>query len=66
MNKIAQIMPIKERFSPSNKWHMKMAKEFFRDGRWGKHGCPFYLEWPYSDMPYMIKTKIAQHSLKIL
>lgn len=65
MNKIEHMLTFKERFSPTNKNHMQLVKEFFRDGRWGQYGCPFYLEWPYGDVPYMLKTKIAEHSLNI-
>lgn len=65
MNKLEYIMPLKEQFSPLNKNHMKLAKEFFRDYKWGQYGCPFILEWPYEDIPYMLKTKITEHILKV-
>jgi hypothetical protein len=65
MNKLEMISPIKEQFHPLNKNHLKLAQEFFRDSRWGKYGCPFVLEWPYEDIPYMLKTKITEHFLKV-
>jgi len=64
-NKLEHINPTKEHFSPVNKIHMKMATDFFRNYKWGKHGCPFILEWPYEDIPYMLKTKITNHVLKV-
>lgn len=65
MNKLEMISPIKEHFHPLNKNHLKLTQEFFRDSRWGKNGCPFVLEWPYEDIPYMLKTKITEHFLKV-
>ena len=64
-NKLQNITKLKEQFSPLNKVHMKMAAQFFRNYRWGQNGCPFQLEWPYEDIPYMLKTKITEHSLKV-
>lgn len=64
MNKIQHLIPLKVNFEPSNKNHMKMVKDFFRDNKWGEQGCPFYLDWPYADMPYMLKTKIADFYLR--
>ena len=45
---------------------MAMVRDFFRDNRWGNFGCPFVLEWPYEDIPYMLKTKIVEHTLKLV
>ena len=64
-NKLENITPLKEQFNPLNKMHMKLASDFFREYRWGKSGCPFHLEWPYEDIPYMLKTKITEHTLKV-
>jgi hypothetical protein len=65
MNKLEMISPVKEQFNTLNKNHLKLAKDFFRNSRWGKSGCPFVLEWPYEDIPYMLKTKITEHALKV-
>jgi hypothetical protein len=64
-NKLENITPLKEVFNPLNKIHMKMAADFFRNYRWGRYGCPFQLEWPYEDIPYMLKTKITEFTLKV-
>ena len=65
MNRLEEIVPVKERFNPYNKNHMQSAKKFFSSYRWGKYGCPFVLEWPYEDIPYMLKTKITEYVLKV-
>ena len=51
-------------FDPSSKDDLKIARKFLHDMKWGKEGCPFYLVWPYNDMPYMLKTKITEYYLK--
>ena len=65
MNKIQQLLLNKKRkFKPSNKKDMEIVKEFLRTDKWGPEGCPFVLEWPYLEMPYMLKTKITEFALK--
>jgi hypothetical protein len=64
-NKLENITVLKETFNPLNKKHMSLATDFFRTYRWGKYGCPFQLEWPYEDIPYMLKTKITEFTLKV-
>lgn len=54
----------RHKFNPSNKNDLKKAKEFLYSSRWGPTGCPFHLEWPYEDVPYMLKTKITEYYLK--
>ena len=66
MNKLENIFRVREQFNPKNKNHMSMTRDFFRDYRWGKHGCPFILEWPFEDIPYMLKTKIVEHTLNLV
>jgi hypothetical protein len=64
MNKLQMISEVKEIFKPNNKNHMQLVRDFFRDSKWGQYGCPFILEWPYEDIPYMLKTKITEQYLK--
>ena len=66
MNKLENLFRVREGFNPQNKNHMSMVRDFFRDHRWGKDGCPFVLEWPFEDIPYMLKTKIVEHTLKLV
>jgi hypothetical protein len=54
----------RHQFEPSSKDDMRLAKRFFNSMRWGENGCPFFLEWPYEDIPYMLKTKITEYHLK--
>lgn len=54
----------RHQFDPSNKDDMKKARKFLQDNSWGDEGCPFHLEWPYADIPYMLKTKITEYALK--
>jgi hypothetical protein len=64
-NKIANLnLYQRHQFNPSNKDDLKIVKRYFHTNRWGVNGCPFYLEWPYEDIPYMLKTKITEDYLK--
>ena len=51
-------------FEPSSKDDLKLVRKFLHNTQWGPEGCPFYLEWPYEDIPYMLKTKITEYYLK--
>ena len=50
-------------FEPSSKDDMKIARQFFHDSKW-KDGCPFFLVWPYLDIPSMLKDRITNYALK--
>lgn len=45
-------------FDPSNRKHMLDFARFVKYNTW-KDGCSYYLEDPYSDIPTMIRAKIA-------
>ena len=45
-------------FDPSNRKHMLDFARFVKYNGW-KDGCSYYLEDPYSDIPTMIRAKIA-------
>lgn len=49
-------------FNPKSKKDMAVAKLFFQSHTWGRQGCPFFLEFPYSTVPDMMKDKIIHHS----
>jgi hypothetical protein len=53
----------RRQFDPSSKEDLKAAKKFLHNNKW-ENGCPFHLEWPYADIPYMLKTKITEYALK--
>jgi hypothetical protein len=64
MNKVEQFKLYQRRsFEPGSKDDMKIAKKFFHNNKW-ENGCPFFLEWPYLDIPAMIKDKITEYTLK--
>jgi hypothetical protein len=50
-------------FEPSSKEDLKIARKFFHNNKW-ETGCPFFLEWPYLDIPSMLKDKITSYTLK--
>jgi len=56
------ILAPKERivFDPSNRKHMLDFAKFIKYNNW-KDGCLYYLEDPYSDIPTMIRAKIADY-----
>ena len=41
-----------------------MVRKYLHTLSWGGGGCPFYLEWPYLDIPSMVKDKITNYTLK--
>lgn len=45
-------------FDPSNRKHMLDFAKFVKYNSW-EDGCSYYLEDPYSDIPTMIRAKIA-------
>jgi hypothetical protein len=49
-------------FDPSSKEDMKTVKKYLHEMKWSN--CPFHLEWPYLDIPSMLKDKITMHTLK--
>lgn len=53
------------RFDSKNPNHIKTYWDFVKTGKW-KDGCPFMLEWPFFDIPTMIKTKVVEDNLSIL
>lgn len=65
MSNRIEMMQLHQRhqFDPSNKDDLKSARKFLHELKW-ENGCPFYLEWPYADIPYMLKTKITEYYLK--
>ena len=52
-------------FDPKSKKDMAIAKVFFKTQSWGYGGCPFFLEFPYSTVPDMMKDKIIHKTFGI-
>ena len=49
-------------FNPASEEDLKELGFFVMNRKW-KSGCPFYLEFPYSDIPAMCMAKYTEHSL---
>ena len=52
-------------FDPRNRNHMLDFARFVKYNCW-KGGCSYYLEDPYTDIPSMIRAKIADYTLSKL
>jgi hypothetical protein len=52
-------------FDPSNAKHMLDFARFVKYDNW-KNGCHYYLEDPFTDIPTMIRAKIADYTLSKL
>jgi hypothetical protein len=44
---------------------MEIAKLFFTKHTWGHGGCPFFLEFPYTTIPDMMKDKIIHKAFGV-
>ena len=52
---------IKIPFNANNSEHL-MYRDYLHSSSW-KNGCPFALEWPYTDIPKMISDAIINEHL---
>ncbi len=52
-------------FDPANNKHMLDFARFVKYNTW-KDGCSYFLEDPFADIPTMIRSKIANHTLSKL
>ena len=60
--KVSRQIYNKRFFDPSSTVDLEAAREFLKHGQWPK-GCPFVVDWPYTNMPDLIKTEIVNHYL---
>jgi hypothetical protein len=56
--KSALVPKVRVVFDPKNRKHMLDFARFVKYNGW-REGCSYYLEDPYSDIPTMIRAKIA-------
>lgn len=49
-------------FNPANRNHIVDFAKFIKYNGW-KNGCSYYLEDPYTDIPAMIRAKIADYTV---
>lgn len=61
--KVSRRIYNKRFFDPRNTEDLKLALSFIREGRWLGEGCPFEYDWPYTNVPDMIKTEVLLHYL---
>lgn len=54
----------RHQFDVSSKKDLEVVKKFLATNEWGPDGCPFYLEWPFLNVPDMLKDRITRHFLK--
>lgn len=60
--KLQSELKARRQFDPSNKQDLEELGYFIKNKKW-KDGCPFYLEYPYVDIPIMCMTRYAEHML---
>lgn len=53
---------IRIQFNPANKKHLLDFARFVKYNGW-RDGCSYYLEDPYTDIPTMIRAKIADSTI---
>ncbi len=60
----SKLTNFKERrlFDPTKKHDLLELKYFLEHDKW-KSGCPFYVEYPWEDIPAMCKDRYATHML---
>lgn len=52
-------------FDPTNRNDLEEFKFFKQNNKW-KDRCPFYLEWPFTDIASMCDSKYADYMLQRL
>jgi hypothetical protein len=55
----------KQKFNPKDHFHLSEYSFFLQNKKW-KNGCSYELEWPYMDIPNMIRDKIINEHLNTL
>lgn len=60
--KVSRQIYNKRFFDPSSSEDLAEARDFLKHGQWTA-GCPFVVDWPYTNVPDMVKTEIVNHYL---
>jgi hypothetical protein len=55
----------KTKFDLTDGGHLSIYKSFLETNSWGRDGCPFEVEFPYLNVPDMIKDKIVYNLLGV-
>lgn len=61
--KVSRRIYNKRFFDPSKADDLEIALSYVKTGRWPGDGCPFIPDWPYTNVPDMIKTELLLHYL---
>ena len=48
----------KRKFDPTSPEDLKAFQDFYKTKKWTPY-CPFILDWPYDNVPDMIKSKLV-------
>lgn len=51
-------------FDPNNQEHLDYFRKFLNTGKW-VNGCYFKQEFPWNNIPDMIKDKVTRHFLGV-
>lgn len=52
-------------FDPANREDQLELKYFIENKKW-RDGCPFFLEFPYLDIPAMCNVRYTEYSLSLM
>lgn len=65
VQKLSEVTLQRRKFNPSNKFDRKIAYEFLEKKKWSgidnMTSCPFYCEWPYLDIPSLLRDKLVKY-----
>jgi hypothetical protein len=64
-NKLSELNINKRDFNPSNREDRILAYKFLESYTWRSittdNLCPFFCEWPYIEVPAMLKDKLVEY-----
>lgn len=63
--KLSELVVQRRKFDPANKLDRKIAYEFLDKKKWcgieSLTSCPFHCEWPYLDIPSLLRDKLVKY-----
>lgn len=63
--KVSRQVYNKRFFDPNSRTDLKLARDFLENGQWPA-GCPFVVDWPYTNVPDLIKTEIIKSHIDMI
>lgn len=65
LQRLSERTIIKRKFDPAKKRDREIAYKFFNTLTWRglteSNSCPFFCEWPYVEIPAMLKAKLVEY-----